>query len=211
VESGLPVLWLYGPPGVGKTTVGWALYEHLVQGGTAAGYVDIDQLGMCYAAPTPEDWAPEPADDHGRHRLKARSLNAVLPNFRAAGAQGVVVSGVVDAERGIHVDLIPNGDVTPCRLRADAAELRSRVASRGRPAEDVEACLREADAFDRNHIQGACVETTGVDVADVIASVRTRIGARSSGSTGPLPLASRLSAGRPTGSSGRPDAPRIST
>jgi adenylylsulfate kinase-like enzyme len=173
----MPVLWLYGPPGVGKTTVGWALYGQFVQGGTAAGYVDIDQVGMCYAAPTPRDWAPEPADDPGRHRLKARSLNAVLPNFRAAGAQCVIVSGVVDAERGIHVDLIPNGDVTPCRLRADAAELRARIASRGGPSEYVGASLREADALDRNDIQGACVDTTGLGAADVVALVRKRIGA----------------------------------
>jgi adenylylsulfate kinase-like enzyme len=58
--STLPVFWLYGPSGVGKTTTAWALYEQLAREGVRTGYVDIDQLGMCYAPPTLADWAPEP-------------------------------------------------------------------------------------------------------------------------------------------------------
>jgi AcrR family transcriptional regulator len=45
----LPVLWLYGPSGIGKTTVTWELFVRLVREGISTGYVDIDQLGMCYA------------------------------------------------------------------------------------------------------------------------------------------------------------------
>jgi adenylylsulfate kinase-like enzyme len=40
----LPVLWLYGPSGVGKTTVTWELFVQLAREGVATGYVDIDQL-----------------------------------------------------------------------------------------------------------------------------------------------------------------------
>src|SRR5689334_1982942 len=60
----IPVLWLCGPPGVGKTSVAWRIRARLRQGGVAAAYVDIDQLGMCY---------PERECDPGRHRLKARN------------------------------------------------------------------------------------------------------------------------------------------
>jgi pantothenate kinase-related protein Tda10 len=45
----LPVLWLYGPSGIGKTTVTWELFVRLFREGVSTGYVDIDQLGMCYA------------------------------------------------------------------------------------------------------------------------------------------------------------------
>src|SRR2546430_11129544 len=82
----LPVLWLYGASRVGKTTVTWELFVQLAREGVAAGYVDIDHLGMCYAPPTPQHWAPEPAADPGRHRLKAHTLDAVVANFRDAGA-----------------------------------------------------------------------------------------------------------------------------
>jgi hypothetical protein len=64
-DTRLPVLWLYGPAGVGKTTAAWELFTELSRDGIPTGYVDIDQLGMCYAAPTPDEWAPEPATDPG--------------------------------------------------------------------------------------------------------------------------------------------------
>src|SRR4051812_23524774 len=85
----IPVLWLCGPPGVGKTTVGWQLYADLVDEGVPVGYVDIDQLGMCF---------PEQPTDPDRHELKARNLGAVVAWFEAAGCECVVVSGVVDGE-----------------------------------------------------------------------------------------------------------------
>ena len=104
----IPVLWLCGPPGVGKTAVGWEIFSQLTRAGIGTGYIDIDQLGMCY---------PEAASDPGRHRMKAQNLGSVVVNFRAAGARCVIVSGVVDAARGVHADMIPQAAVTVCRLR----------------------------------------------------------------------------------------------
>ena len=42
----IPLLWLCGPPGVGKTAVGWEIFSQLTCAGMEAGYVDIDQLGL---------------------------------------------------------------------------------------------------------------------------------------------------------------------
>ena len=83
-----------GPPGVGKTTVGWQIYTQLNQ----AGYADIDQLGMCY---------PESGSDPGRHRMKTQNLSALVANYRAAGARCVVVSGVIDPAFAVQAGLIP--------------------------------------------------------------------------------------------------------
>jgi adenylylsulfate kinase-like enzyme len=168
----LPVLWLYGPAGVGKTTVAWRLFTQLSGDALPTGYVDIDQLGMCYAAPTPRDWAPEPASDPGRHRLKARTLDAVLANFRAAGARCVVVSGVVDPFRGADVGLCPGAAMTLCRLRAGPAELRRRLAARGRPSDRPDEVWREADILDREHPTDLVVDTTGRTVDEVVRRVR---------------------------------------
>jgi adenylylsulfate kinase-like enzyme len=45
------VLWLFGPPGVGKSTVGWQIYRRLAVDGWGCVYLEIDQLGICYPEP----------------------------------------------------------------------------------------------------------------------------------------------------------------
>lgn len=172
----LPVLWLYGAPGVGKTTVTWDLFVQLTRKGVLTGYVDIDQVGMCYAPPALQQWAPEPADDPGRHRLKARTLDAVVANFRDAGARCVLVPGVTDPVRGVDTELVPHAALTTCRLRAEPADLVRRLAARGRPADGLAEELAYADALDRAFATGPCVDTTGLTVAEVVDRVRARTG-----------------------------------
>lgn len=163
----IPVLWLCGPPGVGKTTVGWEIYSQLTLAGIAAGYVDIDQLGICH---------PDPPADPDRHRVKARNLGAVVAGFRAAGARCVVVSGVVDPDRGVPVDLIPDVALTVCRLRVDRDELRERFVGRGAMLDQLAAVLREADTLDRSDFADVCVDTSGLPVAEVVRQVRAQAG-----------------------------------
>jgi hypothetical protein len=159
------VLWLCGPSGVGKTTVAWEIYSQLARAGTGIGYVDIDQLGICF---------PEPAADPGRHRMQARNLGAVIAAYRAAGARSVVVSGVVDPVHGAYPELTPRAALTVCRLRADAAELARRVGERqGAPA-ILSETLAEAEALDANGIGDLCVDTTGMPVAGVVRLVEER-------------------------------------
>ncbi|EPJ39081.1 hypothetical protein STAFG_3813 [Streptomyces afghaniensis 772] len=143
------------------------MYSQLTRAGIEAGFVDIDQLGICY---------PEPATDPGRHRMKARNLDAVTAGFRAAGARCLIVSGVVDPVRGVHVDQIPQAAVTVCRLRADRDELRQRFTGRGGPAELMDGVLREADALDASSFADTCVDTSGLPVHEVTQLVRERTG-----------------------------------
>lgn len=161
----LPVLWLCGPPGVGKTTVAWALYSDLAQAGIETAFVDIDQLGICY---------PEPAADPGRHRMKARNLDAVVAGFRAAGTRCLIVSGVVDSGQGVLIDQMPQAAVTVCRLRADRDVLRQRFTDRGGPAELIDEVLREADSLDAGTFAHACVDTSDLTVNEVARRVRER-------------------------------------
>jgi adenylylsulfate kinase-like enzyme len=163
----VPILWMCGPPGVGKTTVGWEIYTQLIRSRIAVGYVDIDQLGICY---------PEPASDPGRHRMKARNLGAVVGSFRAAGARCVVVSGVIDAVRGVPIELIGRAAVTLCRLRADHDVIRQRLLTRRVPVEQVDQVLRNADDLDAGAVADVCVDTTGLSVPEVARQVRQRTG-----------------------------------
>lgn len=163
----IPVLWLCGPPGVGKSTVGWEIFTQLTGAGIEAGYVDIDQLGMCY---------PERVSDPGRHRMKAQNLGAVVTNYRAAGARCVVVSGVVDTGRGVHAGMVPLAALTVCRLRVDRDELKQRFLGRGGRTRMLEEVLSEADAMDASDFADVCVDISGLPVAEATRVMRERIG-----------------------------------
>ena len=159
----IPVLWLCGPPGVGKSTIGWRIRQELA----GAAFVDIDQLGMCY---------PEPPADPGRHRLKAENLRVVLDGFRGAGARCVVVAGVVDPEVGVHSGLVPNAQLTVIRLRADRDDLAVRLAGRPGDTPLSEDLAAEAIALDSSTFADAVVDTTGLSAAEVVDLVREAIG-----------------------------------
>jgi hypothetical protein len=163
----VPVLWLCGPPGVGKTAVGWEVYTRLARARRAPAYVDIDQVGICY---------PPPAGDPARHALKARNLGALRGNFRGAGARCLVVSGVVDAGRGPEIDLVGGDGITVCRLRVDPAELVTRVAGRGGSTAQPDAALREGELLDQSTFTDWCVDTTGLSVDEVANRVCAQIG-----------------------------------
>ena len=72
----VPFLWLCGPVGVGKSSVGYAIFQQVYRSGIKVAYVDLDQVGLCY---------PSPADDPHNHRVKAQNLGVVWPAYRAAG------------------------------------------------------------------------------------------------------------------------------
>ncbi|MEU2615301.1 hypothetical protein ABZ570_27535 [Micromonospora sp. NPDC007271] len=162
----VPVLWLCGPPGVGKTAVGWDIYSALIRSGVQTGYVDVDQLGMCY---------PEPAGDPGRHRMKTRNLNGVIAGYRAAGARCVVVSGVVDARHGVHRDELTQVALTVCRLRAEEEQLAQRFVGRQGHNGGLAQALQEAANLDTGTVAEVCVDTSGLTVADVARQVRDRV------------------------------------
>ena len=165
----VPVLWLTGPAGVGKSAVSWQIFTQLAQAGIHAAFADTDQLCMCY---------PAPPGDPGRERIKAQNFAAMLPHYQAAGARCVIANGVLDPASGLHPELLAHADVTVCRLRADRAELVHRFVGRRRPGGDLDAAIKEtlsgADAMDASVFADVCVETSGAKVAEVAGLVRDR-------------------------------------
>jgi adenylylsulfate kinase-like enzyme len=149
----IPVLWLAGPPGVGKTAVAWEIYRRLQRAGADPAYVDVDQLGMCYRSHT---------DDPERHTLKARNVAALRANFAASGARTLIVSGVVDAQRGPDVNAIGGPHVGVVRLRADLDELRARLRQRPGRFARHEVAVTEATALDRSTFAHWCIDTSGL-------------------------------------------------
>jgi hypothetical protein len=155
-----------GPPGAGKSAAGWEVYAGLARSGARAGFVDIDQLGMCL---------PAPPDDPQRYRLKERNVSAVAANFRIAGCDAFVVSGDLGPSQVISSGTVGGASLAICRLRASPDELRRRLTARRAP-DLVADSLREAEELDRSSFADACVDTDGLTAAEVARLVRERCG-----------------------------------
>ncbi|MER5264807.1 hypothetical protein ABTZ99_22290 [Actinosynnema sp. NPDC002837] len=154
------VLWLLGPSGVGKSTVGWHVYRSLDR----ASYVDADQLGLCF---------PSSADDPENHVVKSSALGALWPEFQGSP---LVVSGFLNTvgEARLYTDRLSGADVTLCRLRVNRAELRARFVGRGWLVEQADQALDDADALERADFADFTVDTDGRAPADIAAEIRTR-------------------------------------
>ncbi|MFI6865908.1 AAA family ATPase [Nocardia sp. NPDC050406] len=159
----ISVLWLTGAPGVGKSTIGWALYQRARARHLPVAYVDIDQLGLL---------APAPPGDPERHAVQANNLLEVADTFGRYGAEQVVVSGVVDPARGPDSALTgsPFVDLRLIRLHCARAELRRRYLGRGSTADRLDELMAVADAFDRGGL-GTPVDTTTASVDAVVERV----------------------------------------
>jgi adenylylsulfate kinase-like enzyme len=169
----IPVLWVTGPPGVGKTAVAWEIYGRLQRAGADPAYVDVDQLGMCF---------PPLGEDPERHMLKARNVAALRANFAAAGARTVVVSGVADVQQVPDVDKLGGPHIGVARLQADPDELRARLRRRnGRllpqrgSLEEHDGTVEVATALDRSSFANWCINTTGLSIDAVATAVLTDI------------------------------------
>ncbi|GAA4991931.1 hypothetical protein GCM10023225_30380 [Kineococcus glutinatus] len=104
--------------------------------GLRHGYVDIDQLGMCY---------PARADDPDREVLQARVLGGVVATFAAAGAELVVVSGCLAPRLlPLYEEVVGDAELHLCLLSADPDELRRRILERGCDEDEVRRVQAEA-------------------------------------------------------------------
>ena len=156
----VPLLWICGTSGVGKSTVGWELFRDGVAEGVATAYVDIDQLGMCL---------PRPSDDERGDAIKARNLAAVVTTFLAAGAERIIVSGTVDAAASpLYSEVLSGVSLTWCQLDVDDDTLRQRLIRRAWPDELIDFCLDYAQSLSASGFAHVAIDTTGLAVSEVV-------------------------------------------
>jgi len=168
----LPVLWLCGAPATGKSTVAWQVFSDLADQGLCVGYLDIDQLGMLQP--------PSDADPRC-HRFKVENLAGMVSNYRTAGAQVLVVSGVIDPAHGHEfAEAAVEADLTFCHLTLDEARLRERLAARGWPSEAADEAVIMMNGLADAPFVTTVIDTTGRDPVGLAREAAALVAAGSS-------------------------------
>lgn len=119
--AAIPVLVLNGSVGAGKTTIGGAISCVLASVGVPHAFVDRDAL--CVSWPQSGRYNEDVANEN---------LAAVWTNFRARGAERLVVASVLESTDDLKSvrDAVPGAAIVVCRLRASGAVRETRLHAR---------------------------------------------------------------------------------
>jgi hypothetical protein len=159
----VPVLLLTGPVGVGKSTVAHEASGLLSDAKVAHALVDLARVGACW---------PAPPDDPWNERLAHRNLACMWSNFRAAGAERLLLCRVLEARSLLRhiVAAVPGAEITVVRLCAPLQVLQERIRAReaGRdPDWYLEAAAYLAEAMERSAVEDYCIDNVGRSAHEV--------------------------------------------
>lgn len=164
-EPNTEVLAVCGPPGVGKSSLGWEISAQLRRAGITHAALDSDELDRVW---------PLSADD--REQLCRANLATFWANAAARGVHRLVLVGVFldrDANRGWLEDALAHASITWLVLEASDAVLEQRVRRRevGSEAEaQLPRSLAVARQFRARHpADGHVLVTDRRSVADLAA------------------------------------------
>lgn len=189
----MAVLWLAGPPGVGKTTTAWSLYRRLSADGVPLAFVDADQLGMS---------RPTPHGDPETHSFKAAGARALADVYASQGYHLVVSGGIqTDLQAAVYRRAFERTELLICRLRLDGDLLAARYAARGHWVDSIGEIRDEGAALDRTRFADLVVDVSGPDAQASVSSVLAALGEWPSAA--PAALTPRAPAAAPTGLPGR--------
>ncbi|MEV5888959.1 adenylyl-sulfate kinase [Nonomuraea fuscirosea] len=148
-------LLITGTVGAGKTTVADFAGDLLIEAGVPNAVIDLDWLRRAWPAP--------PRDPYNG-ALTLRNLRAVAANFLAAGAERLVLAGVIESrqERLAHEEAL-GVPLMVCRVHVDLSVVRRRL--RARHALDLKALDRHLERSGelQSILDGAGVDDYAVD------------------------------------------------
>ncbi|ACQ78330.1 conserved hypothetical protein [Beutenbergia cavernae DSM 12333] len=112
-----------GTVGVGKTSVGESLSAYLEHAQVSHALIDTDAVRRMW---------PSPADDPFHLALELANVAAVAANYRGAGAQRFVVTGVLERgeDRARYAEALGAERLFVARLTADEHVVRRRLIAR---------------------------------------------------------------------------------
>lgn len=160
----IPTVWFVGTSGVGKTTVGSQLQNTLERRGTRAAFVDADQLRNTAGVESTED------------ELVADGLRAITPEFERAGAQVLIVAGMVDDEASLArlVPEDPRSNLFVVHLHAADQTVVDRVVRRQWNVELANDSVEYSQNFDRGWVD-VTIDTTELSTAEVVERLIERV------------------------------------
>jgi adenylylsulfate kinase len=166
-------LLITGTVGVGKTTVAAAAGSLLARARIPHAVIDLNALSQCW---------PTPRDDPFHLAMELQNLESVARNYLSAGAQRLVLSGVVEttSERARYHEALKI-KLSVCRLRTDLTELHRRLRIRHAEAEDemqwhLDRAGQLDQILDKSKVDDFEVLSDRRRLIDIAATVLTRAG-----------------------------------
>ena len=114
-----PFLFVCGPRGVGRSSVGFQVFFDVMLSGITAAYIDLDQVSFC---------RPIPEDDPDNQRVKVQNLARLWSVYEEAGAQCLVAKGDISSRdvANSYAVAVPSLDLVICQLHANVDTLTER-------------------------------------------------------------------------------------
>lgn len=165
-------LLITGTVGAGKTTTAAAIGDLLGEQGIPHAVLDLDWLRRAW---------PQPAADPFQLELELRNLAGVAANMREAGAERLVLAGVLEQEavRARYAAAV-GVPLVVCRLRVDLDRVRRRLVARHEPGRERDWHLARSVELDgilsAGRIGDAVVDVAEEPPAAVAARVLAAVG-----------------------------------
>ncbi|MFC5832716.1 AAA family ATPase [Nonomuraea insulae] len=160
-------LLITGTVGAGKTTVADAVGDLLAGADVPNAVIDLDWLRRAW---------PAPPHDPFNGGLTMRNLRPVAANFLEAGAERLVLAGVIEShgERRAHEEAL-GVPLAVCRLRVALPEVHRRLRARHTHDDGLDWHLRRsgelASVLDEARVEDFAVDGTEGTASQVAARV----------------------------------------